>query len=148
MKFLNFFKNKPLSFYLCLGACVIGLINTITYAAYSLSIVDKFGGNHFDAVVFSMLLLGTLSCALPIIKPEWQFGLLAPAIFFSAAFGYYVNDRLIMFEEMINRIYGMMESGAVLGMVILIFVLNMVSFLAVAVAAFTDSDKNLFAHKS
>lgn len=146
MKFLNFFKNKPLSFYLCLGAGIIGLINTIIYAAYSLNVVGKTG-NHFDALVFSMLLLGTLSCSLPVIKPEWKFTILIPSVFFSAAFGYYINDRLIMFEEMLNRIYGMMESGAVLGMVILIFVLDIVSFLAIAVAAFTDSDKKLFLSK-
>ena len=137
---MKFFKNKSIAFYLCLGAGVLGLVNAVIYAVYSLNVVGKTG-NHFDGLVFAMLLLGALTCALPVFKPEWKFSTLIPAAFFSASFGYYINDRLIMFEEMINRIYGMMESGAVLGMVILVFVLNFISFLSVAAASFIGDGK-------
>ena len=140
MKFFNFFKDKSIAFYLCFGAGALGLVNAVIYAVYSLNVVGKTG-NHFDGLIFALLLLGALTCALPVVKPEWKFSLLIPAVFFSASFGYYVNDRLIMFEEMINRIYGMMESGAVLGMVILVFALNLISFLSVAIASFMDDGK-------
>ena len=146
MKILNFFKNKSLSFYLCLGACVIGLVTTIIYAAYSLSVYGKINGgadmgNHFNALIFVMLLLGTLTCGLGIAKPGWKFAPVIPSLFFSAAFGYYINDRLIMFEEIVNQIYGMMESGGIFGRVILIFALTLVCVLAMIVACFTGEKK-------
>ena len=146
MKILNFFKNKPLSFYLCLGAFVLGLANTVIYAAYSLSVYGKINGgadmgNHFNALIFVMLLLGTLTCGLGIVKPGWKFAPVIPSLFFSAAFGYYINDRLIMFEEIVNQIYGMMESGAIFGMVILVFVLTLVCVLTLIVASFAGDKK-------
>ncbi len=146
MKILNFFKNKSLSFYLCLGACVIGLVTTIIYAAYSLSVYGKINGgadmgNHFNAAIFVLLLLGTLTCLIGIIKPGWKFAPLIPSLLFSAAFGYYINDRLIMFEEIVNQIYGMMESGAIFGMVILVFVLTLVCVLTLIVASFAGDKK-------
>ena len=146
MKILKFFKNKPLSFYLCLGTFVIGLVTTIIYMAYSLSVYGKINGgaapgNHFNALIFVMLLLGTLTCGLGVAKPGWKFAPVIPSLFFSAAFGYYINDRLIMFEEIVNQIYGMMESGAIFGMVILIFVLTLVCILALIVACFTGEKR-------
>lgn len=146
MKILKFFKNKPLSFYLCLGTFVIGLVTTIIYMAYSLSVYGKINGgadmgNHFNALIFVMLLLGTLTCGLGVAKPGWKFAPVIPSLFFSAAFGYYINDRLIMFEEIVNQIYGMMESGAIFGMVILIFVLTLVCILALTVACFTGEKR-------
>ena len=146
MKILKFFKNKPLSFYLCLGTFVIGLVTTIIYMAYSLSFYGKINGgadmgNHFNALIFVMLLLGTLTCGLGVAKPGWKFAPVIPSLFFSAAFGYYINDRLIMFEEIVNQIYGMMESGAIFGMVILIFVLTLVCILALIVACFTGEKR-------
>ena len=146
MKILKFFKNKPLSFYLCLGTFVIGLVTTIIYMAYSLSVYGKINGgadmgNHFNALIFVMLLLGTLTCGLGVAKPGWKFAPVIPSLFFSAAFGYYINDRLIMFEEIVNQIYGMMESGAIFGMVILIFVFTLVCILALIVACFTGEKR-------
>ena len=146
MKILKFFKNKPLSFYLCLGAFVLGLANAIIYAAYSLSVYGKINGgadmgNHFNAAIFVLLLLGALTCLIGVIKPGWKFAPLVPALLFAAAFGYYINDRLIMIEEIINRIYGMMESGGIFSMVILVFALTLVCFIAVTVATFTDGEK-------
>ena len=147
-KILNFFKNKQLSFYLSIGACVIGLVATLIYAIYSTSAYGKINGgadmgSHFNALIFVLLLLGTLACALPIIKPDWKFTTLIPAFLFSAAFGYYIDDRLIMIEEHINKIYGMMESGGNLGIVIVIFALTFLSILALIVASFTDESKKM-----
>lgn len=136
----NFFKNKSLAFYLVCLAFVIGLANTVIYACYSLNVNGKFG-NHFNSLIFVLLLLGTVACILPILKPNWKFTIIIPSALFSAAFGYYINDRLIMFEEMINKIYGMMESGAVLPMVILILVLDVVCIILTIVASFLEFEK-------
>lgn len=148
MKILNFFKNKPLSFYLCMGAFVLGLVNTVIYSAYTLSAYGKINGgadmgNHFNAAIFVLLLLGTLTCLIGIIKPGWKFAPLIPSLLFSAAFGYYINDRLIMFEELVNRIYGMMESGGVFGMVVLVFALDLACVIMLIVASFTDDGKRV-----
>lgn len=133
MKFLNFFKGKPLSFYCGLGAGVVGIVDAIIYITYSTSV------GHYDSLIFVLLLLGGLSCA-GMVFTKFKFMPIIPAIIFSAAFGFYANDRLIMFEEMINNIYGMTESGAILGMVLLIFALMLVCFVAVTVAAFISND--------
>jgi len=63
---------------------------------------------------------------------------LISAALFATAFGLYVNDRLIMFEEMINKIYGMTEQGAILWVVLMVFGLMLVGFAAVTYAAFRD----------
>lgn len=147
-KMLNFFKNKPLSFYLSIGACLLGIVVILIYAVYSTNAYGKINGGadmgtHFNALIFVLLLLGTLACVLLIIKPDWKFATLIPSFLFSAAFGYYIDDRLIMIEEHINKIYGMMESGGNLGIVIVIFALTFLSILALIVASFTDESKKM-----
>ena len=133
--FLNPFKRKPLISLICgIAGFVVGLISAIVYVAYSTSV------SHFQPAIFVMMLLGALLC-IPIVFTEWKFAPILPAVFFAAAFGMYINDRLIMFEEMINKIYGMMEKGAILSMVILVFVLDLIAFLATAVAAFVKEKK-------
>lgn len=128
---MSFFKNKSLTFYIGLGAFVIGLINAIVYIAYSTSV------NHFSALICVLLILACLSC-IPMVLTKFKFTPLIPAFLFAAAFGFYLNDRLIMFEEMINEIYGMTESGAILGVVLLVFILDLVCFIGVTIASFTD----------
>lgn len=148
MKFLDFFKHRSLVFYLGLAAGIVGLAVTIFYAAYSGSAYGKINGgsetgSHFNTLIFVLLLFGTLSTALPIIKPEWKFTPAVPAAFFSAAFGYYINDRLIMIEEHVNHIYGMMESGGNLQAVIAIFALMLIPILTLIVASFFDGEKKI-----
>ena len=53
----------------------------------------------------------------------------------------YINDRVIMFEEMINQIYGMNERGAILEVVIAILALQLVSILLCVIACFTSERK-------
>ena len=72
---------------------------------------------------------------------RFKFMPLIPAALFSAAFGFYLNDRLAMFEEMINNIYGMNERGAILWVVLLLLGLNLVSVLGSIVAAFSSREK-------
>ena len=134
MKLINFFKGKSTGFYCGLGAGIVGIANAIIYIVYSTSV------GHFDTLIFVLLLLAGLSCG-GMVFTKFKFMPVIPAVLFSAAFGFYINDRLIMFEEMINEIYGMTESGAILGAVLLIFALTLVCFIAVTVAAFTDGEK-------
>lgn len=140
MKLLDFIKNRSLGFYCGLGAGLLGIINAVIYIIYSTSV------GHFNALIFVLLLLAGISCA-GMIFTKFKFMPLIPALLFSAAFGFYVNDRLIMFEEMINKIYGMTESGAILGVVILIFAFTLVSFIAIAVAAFSGDENGKTAQK-
>ena len=49
--------------------------------------------------------------------------------------------RSTMFQEMINKIYGMNERGAILEMVILLLVLNVISIAANIFASFCERDK-------
>ena len=127
-------KNKTIGFYIGLAGGCIGLITTLLYLIYSVSV------GHFNALVFVMLLLGSGSVVAVLLK-DFDFLPLVPAVFFSLAFGFYVNDRVIMFEEMINGIYGMSESGAILGVVVLILILAFVCVLSSVVATFTKRER-------
>ena len=131
---MSFFKGKPLSFYCGIAAGVLGIANAVLYIAYSNSV------GHFSPLIFVVLLLAGISCA-GMVFTRFKFMPLIPAALFSAAFGFYLNDRLIMFEEMINEIYAMTESGAILWIVLLIFALILIAFVAVTVAAFADDGK-------
>lgn len=146
MKFLNSFKNKSVAFYFFLASSVVGLVGTIIYAAYSGSAYGKINGgsevgSHFNTLIFVLMLLGSLTCVLPLVKPEWKFTPIVPIIFSSAAFGYYINDRLVMIEEHLNHIYGMMESGGNLITVIVIFVFMLITSITLIVASFMNNEK-------
>lgn len=147
MKFLNLFKNKSVAFYLFIAAGVVSLVGTVIYAAYSGSAYGKINGgsqvgSHFNALIFVLMLLGSLTCVLPVLKSKWKFTPIIPIIFSSAAFGYYIDDRLVMIEEHFNHIYGMMESGGNLITVMVIFVFMLISAITLIVASFMDSEKN------
>ena len=72
---------------------------------------------------------------------DMKFLTLVPVLFFSLALGFHICDRVYMFQEMINHIYGMNEKGAILWLVILLFVLNAISAVAAIIAAFSDRNK-------
>lgn len=127
-------KNKTIGFYVGMAGGCLGAVTTITYLIYSLSV------RHFNALVFVMLLCGVIGTVLVLLK-DFDFLPLVPALFFSLAFGFYVNDRVIMFEEMINGIYGMSESGAILGVVVLLLILAFICVVASVIAAFTKREK-------
>lgn len=128
------FRNKTTGFYAGFAGGVIGLVTTIIYLIYSTSV------QLFAPEVFILLLLGTLS-ALLVLFVDWEFAPLLPALFFSLAFGFHLCDRVLMFEEMINNIYGMNERGAILWVVLLLLGLNLVSVLGSIVAAFSSREK-------
>ncbi len=134
MTIKEYFKDKRIGYYCAVGCALTGIVATVTYAVYS------SGVGHFNALVFVLTLLGTLSTALMIVT-KFRFAPLVSGVFLSAAFGTYANDRVIMFEEMINGIYGMSERGAILGTVIFILVMMLLSVACCAVAAFTERNK-------
>ncbi len=127
-------KNKTVGFYIGLAGGCLGFVTTLLYLIYSLSV------KHFNPLVFTMLLLGVAG-TVSVFFLKLNFLPLVPALFFSLAFGVYINDRVIMFEEMINNIYGMSESGAILGVVVLILVFMFICVIASIVATFTKRDK-------
>lgn len=134
----NLFKNMTLFGWIGLGGGVAGLIATIIYTAYSAAVA------LFAPEVFVMLLLGVAGSAFAAVT-EFKFAPLVPVLFYSLAFGLYISDRVLMFEEMYNHIYGMNERGAILGLVIVIFVLMFVSIVATIVSAFFDKTKTVVA---
>ena len=112
----------------------IGLITAIVYTVYSTSV------GHFDPVVLGLMVLGVCGSAFAALSDK-KSAPLVPDILFSLSFGMYINDRVIMFEEMINKIYGMNERGAILEVVLAILVLQFVSILLCMIACFTSDRK-------
>ena len=124
-------KNQPIGFPCGSIALLVGVVNAAIYLIYSTSV------HHFSPLVFAALVAAAISCLL-IMFTRLKLATLISAALFATAFGLYVNDRLIMFEEMINKIYGMTEQGAILWVVLRVFGLMLVGFAAVTYAAFRD----------
>ena len=82
------------------------------------------------------LLVGVVNAAIYLIYSTsvHHFSPLVFAALVAAA----ISCLLIMFEEMINKIYGMTEQGAILWVVLMVFGLMIVGFAAVTYAAFRD----------
>ena len=68
------FKNKTVGFYIGAAGGLIGLVTTVIYLIYSLS-VDLFAPE-----VFIFLLLGTLSEVL-VLFVDWKFAPILPVLF-------------------------------------------------------------------
>ena len=98
-------KNQPIGFPCGSIALLVGVVNAAIYLIYSTSV------HHFSPLVFAALVAAAISCLL-IMFTRLKLATLISAALFATAFGLYVNDRLIMFEEMINKIYGMKKQGA------------------------------------
>lgn len=129
------FKNKTIGFYVGLGGGAVGFVTAVIYLIYTLTV------GLFAPQVFVMLLLGAAVCVLSLFF-EWKFLPLVAVLFFSLAFGLHILDRITMFQEMLNHIYGMNERGAILGVVVLLLIFNFVSIAACAFASFCERDKN------
>ena len=82
-----------------------------------------------------VIVLGVIF-ALVTLTTEFKFAPVLSVLGFGLAFGLYVNNRIIMFEEMINHITGMTERDNVFAVVILIFVLLFVGAVAGVIASF------------
>lgn len=131
----SFFKDKGVGFYVTFAAAALGLVNAVIYAAYAASV------QHFSVLVFVLLLAAAFSCALPLLT-SFDFAPIVPGVLFSAAFAVYLEDRVIMFEEMINGIYGMSERGAILGVVLLILGIALACVACSIAAAFAGRTRH------
>lgn len=114
-------------------AAGLGLLTTLAYLIYNLIL------GSFAIEIFLMLILGTASAALSLFK-NYKFLPIAMTLFFALAFGLYLNNRVIMFEEIINHITGMTERGQILGVVVAILVANLLAAIASVVASFRNED--------
>ena len=130
----NLFKNLSVFGWIGLGGGALGLVNTIIYTAYSAAV------SLFAPEVFVMLLLGVAGSVFAFVT-NFKFAPLIPVLFYSLAFGLYLSDRILMFEEMINQSYGMNERGAILSVVIVIFVFLFASIVATIVSAFFEKTR-------
>lgn len=76
--------------------------------------------------------------AVVALTTDFKFAPVLSVIGYALAIGFYFNDRVIMFEEMINHITGMTERGNIFGVVVLIFVLLFIAAIAGIVSSFAD----------
>lgn len=126
-------KGKSLGYYAQLTAAASGALALVVYLVYNLAI------SKFTVDVFLMILLGTAVAGLSLVK-NFKFAPILTVLFSSLAIGLYLNDRVIMFEEMINHITGMTERNNIFAVVILIFVLLFVSAIFGIVASFSADE--------
>ena len=128
------FKNRTLGFYLGLAGGFIALVTSIIYLVYALRV------GLFVAWIFVFLLLGALSSLIVVFK-DFSFAPLIPAIFYGLALGIHANDRVLMVAYMAKGVYGMGETGAILSVVITIFVLTFISIILACVSCFFNQRK-------
>ena len=77
------------------SACA-GILALVVYLIYNLVI------GKFTADVFVLIVLGVIF-ALVTLTTEFKFAPVLSVLGFGLAFGLYVNNRIIMFEELINN---------------------------------------------
>ncbi len=112
------------------SACA-GALALVVYLIYNLVI------GKFTADVFAMIVLGLIFAAVTLMT-EFKFAPVLSVLGFSLAIGLYLNNRIIMFEEMINHIVGMTERGDSVPVVILILVLLFVAAISGIVVSFSE----------
>ena len=113
-----------------ISACA-GALALVVYLIYNLVI------GKFTADVFAMIVLG-LIFAVVTLMTEFKFAPVLSVLGFGLAIGLYVNNRIIMFEEMINHIVGMTERGDSFPVVVLILVLLFVAAISGIVVSFSE----------
>ncbi len=113
-----------------ISACA-GALALVVYLIYNLVI------GKFTADVFAMIVLG-LIFAVVTLMTEFKFAPVLSVLGFGLAIGLYVNNRIIMFEEMINHIVGMTDRGDSFPVVVLILVLLFVAAPSGIVVSFSE----------
>lgn len=133
---MKWFEKRGIGFYAQFAAAIAGVLALIVYLIYNIAI------SKVTADVLIMLLIGIASSVVALLygKKISSIATVVSTLGFALAFGLYLNDRVIMFEEMINHITGMTERNNVLAVVIVIFVLLLVGTIAGIVASFNDKE--------
>ena len=122
-------KGKGLGHIAALIAACAGCLALLVYLVYNL-IIGKF---TFD--VFAAILVGLIFAVMTVLT-KFKFAPVLAVLGYSLGIGLYLNNRIVMFEEMINHITGMTERDNVFAVVILIFVLLLVGAVAGVIASF------------
>lgn len=112
------------------SACV-GVLALVVYLIYNLVI------GKFTADVFALIVLGVIFAAVT-LTTEFKFAPVLSVLSFGLAFGLYVNNRIIMFEELINNIVGMTERGDSVPVVVVILALLLVAAISGVVVSFSE----------
>ncbi len=112
------------------SACA-GILALVVYLIYNLVI------GKFTADVFVLIVLGVIF-ALVTLTTEFKFAPVLSVLGFGLAFGLYVNNRIIMFEELINNIVGMTERGDSVPVVVIILALLLVAAVCGIVVSFSE----------
>ena len=112
------------------SACA-GILALVVYLIYNLVI------GKFTADVFVLIVLGVIF-ALVTLTTEFKFAPVLSVLGFGLAFGLYVNNRIIMFEELINNIVGMTERGDSIPVVVIILALLLVAAVCGIVVSFSE----------
>ena len=121
-------KNGAALIAVCAGAAALAV-----YVIYNLAI-GKF---TFD--VFLLILAG-LVFALASLFTNFRFAPVFSVVGYGLAISFYLNNRIIMFEEMINHITGMTERNNIFAVVIAIFVLLLIAAIAAVAASFKEKE--------
>lgn len=127
-------ERKGLEAYALCTAAVSGIIALLVYLVYNIAI------GKFTIDVFLLIVAGIVFTVISLLT-DFKFAPILTVIGYSLAVGFYFNDRIIMFEEMINHITGMTERGNIVGVVILIMVLLFVAAIAGVVASFAGKEE-------
>lgn len=127
-------ERKGLEAYALCTAAVSGIIALLVYLVYNIAI------GKFTIDVFLLIVAGIVFTMISLLT-DFKFAPILTVIGYSLAVGFYLNDRIIMFEEMINHITGMTERGNIVGVVILIMVLLFVAAIAGVVASFAGKEE-------
>ena len=122
-------KGKGLGHIAALIAACAGCLALLVYLVYNL-IIGKF---TFD--VFAAILVGLIFAVMTVLT-KFKFAPVLAVLGYSLGIGLYLNNRIVMFEEMINHITGMTERDNGFAVVILIFVLLLVGAVAGVIASF------------
>jgi len=112
------------------SACA-GVLALVVYLIYNLVI------GKFTADVFALIVLGVVFAAVT-LTTEFKFAPVLSVLSFGLAFGLYVNNRIIMFEELINNIVGMTERGDSVPVVVVILALLLVAAISGVVVSFSE----------
>ena len=123
-------KGKGLGHIAALIAACAGCLALLVYLVYNL-IIGKF---TFD--VFAAILVGLIFAVMTVLT-KFKFAPVLAVLGYSLGIGLYLNNRIVMFEEMINHITGMTERANIFAVVILIFVLLFVGAIAGVIASFS-----------
>lgn len=126
-------KGTGIGFYSRLTAAGFGILALVVYLVYNLAI------GKFTIDVFAAILIGTGAACFAVVN-DFKFAPIISVLGISLGIGLYLNDRIIMFEEMINHITGMTERNNIFAVVILIFVFLFVSAISGIIASFTEKN--------